>query len=163
MQGLFQMSWTLLSDNTHRQRIWASGERCIRCDVAGLLNMKSTQPQAIAYAAVQVWRMTSDWHLVLLMWLLSFASPCPVLTRGGSWMMTSTAKFSTTILLISLSFPQHKTQPSAISISISLPFPSPSLCCLPLNYCLCPSSICCLLINDTVAMVPIYNICYLYR
>ncbi|KAG2055847.1 hypothetical protein BDR06DRAFT_881548, partial [Suillus hirtellus] len=36
------------------QRIQASGEQLTRCDVAGLLNMKSTQPQAIAYAAVQL-------------------------------------------------------------------------------------------------------------
>ncbi|KAG1740139.1 uncharacterized protein EDB91DRAFT_1053375 [Suillus paluster] len=51
------------------RRIWTSGEWHTHCDVAGLLNMKSTQPRAIAYATVQLcfalshaslWRIMDD-------------------------------------------------------------------------------------------------------
>ncbi|KAG1811518.1 uncharacterized protein BJ212DRAFT_1448456 [Suillus subaureus] len=55
--------------HSKHRRTRTSGEWHTRCDVAGLLNMKSTQPRAIAYAAVQLrfalssaslWQITDD-------------------------------------------------------------------------------------------------------
>ena len=73
-----------ISTHSRLKRPRTSGERRTRCDVAGLLNMKSAQPRAIAYAAVQVRHMISNLHLALLMQQLSFVLHCLVLTRGGS-------------------------------------------------------------------------------
>jgi hypothetical protein len=43
-----------ISTQGHPKQRRTAGERRTRCDVAGLLNMKSVQPWAIAYVAVQV-------------------------------------------------------------------------------------------------------------
>lgn len=43
-----------LSAQGHPKQRRTAGERRTRCDVAGLLNMKSVQPRSIAYTAVQV-------------------------------------------------------------------------------------------------------------
>ncbi|KAG1729738.1 hypothetical protein EDD22DRAFT_960839 [Suillus occidentalis] len=58
-----------LSSCDFPKRRRTTGERCTRCDVAGLLGMKSIQPRAIAYTAVQLrfalssagsWRIMDD-------------------------------------------------------------------------------------------------------
>ncbi|KAG1720803.1 hypothetical protein EDB19DRAFT_1646874, partial [Suillus lakei] len=44
-----------------------TGERHTQCDVAGLLRMKSIQPRAIAYTAVQLWfalSSTGSWCIM---------------------------------------------------------------------------------------------------
>jgi len=49
-----QLDPEVLSSQGQPKQRRTDGKRRTHCDVAGLLNMKSVQPQSIAYAAVQV-------------------------------------------------------------------------------------------------------------
>ncbi|KAG2087598.1 hypothetical protein BD769DRAFT_1372951, partial [Suillus cothurnatus] len=56
-----------ISTQGHPKQRRTAGERRTRCDVAGLLNMKSVQPRAIAYVAVQLrfaLSSTGSWRVV---------------------------------------------------------------------------------------------------
>ncbi|KAG1857425.1 hypothetical protein F4604DRAFT_1882988 [Suillus subluteus] len=62
-----QTSPAMLSTQGPPKQRRTDGERRTRCDVAGLLNMKSVQPRSIAYAAVQLrfaLSSTGSWRIV---------------------------------------------------------------------------------------------------
>jgi hypothetical protein len=63
MEDQEQLDPELLSVQGRPKQRRTDGERRTRCDVAGLLNMKSVQPRSIAYVAVQVSMM---YHSLLM-------------------------------------------------------------------------------------------------
>ncbi|KAG2757158.1 hypothetical protein P692DRAFT_20712777, partial [Suillus brevipes Sb2] len=66
-EGQEQLSPELLSTQGHPKQRRTDGERRTRCDVAGLLNMKSVHPRSIAYAAVQLrfaLSSTGSWRVI---------------------------------------------------------------------------------------------------
>ncbi|KAG2105176.1 hypothetical protein BD769DRAFT_1393334 [Suillus cothurnatus] len=65
-----QLDPEVLSSQGRPKQRRTDGERRTRCDVAGLLNMKSVQPRSIAYAAVQANQLrfalssTGSWRII---------------------------------------------------------------------------------------------------